>query len=44
MYCILMKYTAVIKIMLNFGGGHLFLGGFTAATKKNRLVLIFGGG
>jgi len=42
MYCILTKYT-VADQMLNFGGGHIFLGGFTAATKI-RLILIFGGG
>jgi len=42
MYCILMKYTAADQ-MLNFGGGHIFLGGFTAATKI-RLIRIFGGG
>jgi len=29
--------------MLKFGGGHIFLGGFTSATKV-RLIRIFGGG
>jgi len=34
MYCILTKYTAVDQ-MLKFGGGHTFLGGFTAATNDS---------
>jgi len=33
MCCILTKYT-VVDQMLKFGDGHLFLGGFAAATKK----------
>jgi len=33
MYCILTKYT-VADQMLKFGGGHMFLGGFTAAGDK----------
>jgi len=33
MRCILMKYT-VVDQMLKFGDGHIFLGGFTAVTKK----------
>ena len=33
MYCILTKYT-VADQMLKFGGGHIFLGGFTAAGDK----------
>jgi len=32
MYCILTKYT-VADQMLKFGGRHIFLGGFTAATR-----------
>jgi len=42
MYGILTKYT-VVDQMLKFVGGHVFFGGFTAAT-KNRLIRIFGGG
>jgi len=34
MYCILTKYT-VADQMLKFGGGHIFLGGFTAATENS---------
>jgi len=34
MYCILTKYT-VADQMLKFGGGHIFLGGFTEATKNS---------
>ena len=34
MYCILSKDTAA-NHMLKFGGGHIFLGGFTAATKSS---------
>jgi len=34
MYCILTKYT-VVDLVLNFGGCHMFLGGFTTATKNS---------
>ena len=43
MYCILTKYT-VVGQMLKFGGGHIFLGGFTGGDKKIRLIRIIGGG
>jgi len=41
-YCILTKHT-VADQMLKLGGGHIFLGGFTATTKI-RLIRIFGDG
>jgi len=34
MYCIVTKHTAADQ-MIKFGGGHTFLGVFTAATKFN---------